>query len=55
MVMNEMLLALGGIPLMFAVAFVWCWMEEKAHKRKQRKYDKQTVKYDRWKENHKGI
>lgn len=45
----EILAGLVGVPLLIAIAYAWCWMEEKAHKKRQRKYDEQMAKYDRWK------
>ena len=44
MVINEMLVALCGVPFMFAVAFVWCWLEGRG----DRKRDEQRATYDKW-------
>ena len=52
--MNEYY-GLLGVPLLFMVVFVWCWVEEKAKARTKRKYDKQMAKYDAWREINKGI
>ena len=46
----EIIAGVIGVPLLVVVAYTWCWMEERAHKRRKRKYDEQMAKYDRWKE-----
>lgn len=37
-----------GVPILFGVAFAWCWLEERSRRISKRKYDKQMAKYDKW-------
>jgi hypothetical protein len=45
----EMLAGVVGVPLLIAVAYTWCWLEERSKARAKRKYDQQMAKYDTWK------
>ena len=44
-----MLAGVVGVPLLIAVAYTWCWLEERSKARAKRKYDQQMAKYDTWK------
>jgi len=46
--MNDTMVALLGVPIIFALAFLWCWVEERSKARSKRKYDQQMAKYDTW-------
>ena len=46
----EMLAGLVGVPLLIAIAYTWCWLEERSKARAKRKYDQQMAKYDTWME-----
>jgi len=48
MQMTDTMYALLGVPLMFLITFVWCWVEDRMEKRARTKYDKQMAKYDQW-------
>ena len=43
-----MLAGVVGVPLLIAVAYTWCWLEERSKARAKRKYDQQMAKYDTW-------
>ena len=47
---NEIIIALIGVPTIFAFAFVWCWLEERSKAKANRKYDQKMAKYDTWME-----
>ena len=37
-----------GVPALFVLVFVWCWIEERMKAKVKRKYDQQMAKYDTW-------
>ena len=47
--MNDVLTGILGSVSLFTFVFIWTWAEDYLMKRKQRKYDEQMAKYDRWK------
>ena len=47
---NEIIIALIGVPTIFAFAFGWTWLEERSKAKAKRKYDQQMVKYDTWRD-----
>jgi len=53
--MNDYLIGLLGIVLLFVVAYVTTVNEERREKRIKRKYDKRMAKYDKWIEDTKRI
>ena len=46
--MNDVMISLLGVPMLFAFAGLWCWLEERTKAQAKRKYDKQMAKYDTW-------
>ena len=46
----EMLARLVGVPLLIAIAYTWCWLEERSRAKAKRKYNQQIAKYDLWKD-----
>lgn len=47
--MDNSLWGLLGVPILFAVAFVWCAIEQHSRDKEQRKWDKRFREYDkRW-------
>ena len=47
---NEIIIALIGVPAIFAFAFGWTWLEERSKAKAKRKYDQQMAKYDTWRD-----
>ena len=47
---DDLIIALIGVPAIFAFAFGWTWLEERSKAKAKRKYDQQMVKYDTWRD-----
>jgi len=46
---------LAGVVVLFTFVFVWCYLEDKYTRRRQRKYDERMAKYDTWRQINRGV